>query len=76
MKEINTLIKFYKTYSSLKPDIIHHITLKPVIYGSIIAKLLRVKYVVNAVSGLGYNFTSQRVNTVSKIMLRLMQYGF
>lgn len=76
VKEINTLIKFYKTYSSLKPDIIHHITLKPVIYGSIIAKLLRVKYVVNAVSGLGYNFTSQRVNTVSKIMLRLMQYGF
>lgn len=76
IEEFNTLIKFYKIYSSYKPDIVHHITLKPVIYGSIIAKLLKIKGVVNAVSGLGYNFTEGRVNMVSKIMLRLMKYGF
>ncbi|WP_439506866.1 glycosyltransferase family 4 protein [Sediminibacterium sp.] len=75
-KEFNTLLKFYKIYSKLKPDIVHHITLKPVIYGSIIAKLLNLKSVINAVSGLGYNFTEGRINLISKIMLQLMKYGF
>jgi len=76
IKEFNTLIKFFKIYYNLKPEIIHHITLKPVIYGSIIAKLLNIKCVINAVSGLGYNFTEGRINLVSKIMLSLMKYGF
>jgi glycosyltransferase involved in cell wall biosynthesis len=74
--EFYTLIKYCKIYSACKPDIVHHITWKPVIYGSIIAKLLKIKGVVNAVSGLGYNFTEGRVNMVSKVMLRLVKYGF
>lgn len=76
IKEFITLIKFFKIYYNLKPDIIHHITLKPVIYGSIIAKLLNIKNVINAVSGLGYTFTESRINMISKIMLSLMKYGF
>lgn len=76
IKEFNTLIKFYKIYNTIKPDIVHHITLKPVIYGSIVSKLLKINGIVNAVSGLGYNFTEGRVNIVSKIMLKLMKYGF
>lgn len=76
IKEFNTLFQFFKIYRKLKPDIVHHITLKPVIYGSIIAKLLKIRGIVNAVSGLGYNFTEGRVNMVSKIMLQLMKYGF
>jgi len=76
IKELSTLIKFYKLYTKIKPDIIHHITLKPVIYGSIIAKVLNIKSSVNSVSGLGYNFTEGRNNIISKIMMRLMKYGF
>lgn len=76
IKELRTLFRFYKLYSKIKPDIIHHITLKPVIYGSIIAKFLKINGVINAVSGLGYNFTEGRMNMISKIMLRLMRYGF
>lgn len=76
IKELITLIKFYKLYTSIKCDIIHHVTLKPVIYGSIIAKVLNIKSTVNAISGLGYNFTEGRMNMISKIMLSLMKYGF
>jgi glycosyltransferase involved in cell wall biosynthesis len=75
-KEFNTLIKFLKIYHKLKPDIVHHITLKPLIYGSIVAKLLKIKGVVNSISGLGYNFTSDRVSLVQKIMVTLMRFGF
>lgn len=76
IKESITLIKVYKIYYNLKPDIVHHITLKPVIYGSIIAKLLKIKGVVNAISGLGYNFTEDRKSMVQKVMLSIMKYGF
>ena len=76
LKEFKTLINFFNLYINFRPDIVHHITLKPVIYGSIIAKILKIRGIVNAISGLGYNFTKGRVNIVSKIMLMLMKYGF
>ena len=76
VSELSTLFKFYKIYKEIKPDIVHQITLKPVIYGTLISKLLKIKGVVNAVSGLGYNFTANRKGFVQKIMIRLLRIGF
>ena len=76
IREFITLIKVFKIYYNLKPDIVHHITLKPVIYGSLIAKVLKIKGVVNAISGLGYNFTEGRKSLVQKVMLLIMKFGF
>ncbi len=75
-KELVTLINFFNIYIKIKPDIVHHITLKPVIYGSIIAKIVRVNGVVNAISGLGYYFTKGRKSFVKKVMLYIMSLGF
>lgn len=75
-KEFKTLINFFNLYKNIKPDIVHHITLKPVIYGSIIAKMLRIRGVVNAISGLGYNFTKGRESYVQNVMLYIMRSGF
>lgn len=76
LEEIKTLYNFKGLYKEIKPDVVHHVTLKPVIYGSIAAKLLNIKGVVNAISGLGYVFTSGRESLVQKIMIRMMRYGF
>jgi len=76
IKELGTIFNFYKLYKKLKPDIVHHIALKPIIYGSLTSRLLRIKGVVNAVSGLGYNFTADRKGLVQKMMLRLLRIGF
>lgn len=75
-RELVVLIKLLNVYLLFKPDIVHHITLKPVIYGSIIARFLKVKKIINAVSGLGYNFTQEKRNIASKVMILLMQIGF
>lgn len=75
-EELITLYKFRKLYKEINPDVIHHITLKPVIYGSLIAKTLKIKGIVNAISGLGYNFTEGRKSIVQKVMLSIMKYGF
>jgi len=74
--EFKTIINFFILYKKINPDIVHHITLKPVIYGSIIAKILRIRGVVNAISGLGYNFTKGRESLIQKAMLYIMKFGF
>ncbi|MHA6280402.1 glycosyltransferase family 4 protein [Salinimicrobium sp. CAU 1759] len=76
LKELNTLKKFKDLYKKIEPDVVHHITLKPVIYGSLVAKHLKINGVVNAVSGLGYNFTGDRQSLVQKAMLLLMKKSF
>jgi len=56
-----SLIRFLKRiYKLHQPDIIHHVTLKPSIYGSLAAREAGIRNVVNAISGLGYNFTADR----------------
>lgn len=46
-----------RIYREEAPDIVHHVTIKPVLYGTIAARAARVPSVVNAISGLGFIFT-------------------
>jgi glycosyltransferase involved in cell wall biosynthesis len=43
-------------YQRLQPQLVHHVTVKPVLYGSMAARITGVRAIVNAVSGLGYVF--------------------
>jgi glycosyltransferase involved in cell wall biosynthesis len=45
-----------RAYRSLRPDVVHHIALKAVLYGSVAARVARVGAVVGSVTGLGYSF--------------------
>ena len=44
-------------YAAEQPDLVHHVTIKPVIYGSFAARRAGIKSVVNAVPGMGFVFT-------------------
>ncbi len=48
----------WRLYRHEHPDLVHHVALKPVMYGSLAAWLARVPRQVNAVAGLGWLFTS------------------
>ncbi len=76
LQELKTLISLFKIYKKIQPNVVHQVTMKPVVYGSLIAKILKIKSVVNAISGLGYNFTSERKSFIAKIIIILMRYGF
>ena len=76
LQEIKLLYRFYRLYKNVQPEIIHHISLKPVIYGSLVARLLRMSKVVNAISGLGYIFTDNRRSLIKSVMIALMRVGF
>lgn len=57
-EEMRTLVQIARIYRRKKPDIVHHVALKPVIYGSLVAKWLGVGGIVNALGGLGFVFSS------------------
>ncbi len=77
-KTVRNLISIYKKE---KPDIVHHVAMMPVIYGSLVAKLTRVPAVVNALAGLGYIFTSSHlkarvIKTMISIAFRCLLRGY
>jgi glycosyltransferase involved in cell wall biosynthesis len=68
-------------YRRLAPDLVHQVAFKPVIYGSIAARLTQVRGIVNALVGLGWIFTSTSVlarfvrRVVEKAMPFLLNRG-
>lgn len=58
VRELAALREITSLYRAVRPDIVHHVALKPVIYGSIAARRAGVPAVVNAMAGLGYVFSS------------------
>ena len=59
--EAGVIRRLARIYRDIKPDIVHHIAVKPVIYGSIAARLAGVPAVVNAMAGLGFLFSSTKL---------------
>lgn len=57
-RELRFIIKLIKIYRQEKPDIVQHIALQPIIYGSIAAFLAGRRKVVNTLAGLGFVFIS------------------
>lgn len=56
--ELWTLVRLISLYRRERPDIVHHVAMKPVLYGSIAASLAGTPQVVNAIAGMGWLFTS------------------
>src|SRR5690349_21404674 len=55
LREIVALIRLYRRE---RPAIVHHVALKPIMYGALAARIAGVPAQVNAVGGLGWLFTS------------------
>ncbi len=57
--EILSFLHIAQLYRRERPDIVHHHTIKSVLYGSLAAALVSVPTVVNTISGRGYVFLGQ-----------------
>jgi glycosyltransferase involved in cell wall biosynthesis len=56
LKELRSLWSVYQLFCRLKPDLVHMVTIKPVIYGGVMARVTGVQALVSSVSGLGFVF--------------------
>jgi glycosyltransferase involved in cell wall biosynthesis len=57
-RELGLLAQIARFYRRESPDIVHHFTLKSVIYGSLAARAAGIPRCVNAVTGMGYVFAN------------------
>lgn len=73
IKDSLLILELYKIYKKVKPDVVLHFTIKPNVYGTIAATLLKIP-VVNNVCGLGTVFLKK--NLVSYIAEFLYKLSF
>ena len=54
--EIALILALWRIVGTIRPDVMHAVTMKPVLYAGLVARLRSVPAVVHAVTGLGYLF--------------------
>jgi glycosyltransferase involved in cell wall biosynthesis len=57
--DLRSVILLWTLFRRVRPDLVHLVTIKPVLYGGIAARLARVPAVVSAMAGLGFVFIEQ-----------------
>lgn len=75
LQEWRTIVALWRLYRTLKPDVVHHVSIKPVVYGGLVAPFTPVRGVVHALSGLGYVFSddSTRARLLRMLVSPLMR---
>jgi glycosyltransferase involved in cell wall biosynthesis len=56
--EVRVLWRLVGVIRRERPDIVHHVAMKPVLYGTLAARLCGVRHVVNALAGMGWILAS------------------
>jgi glycosyltransferase involved in cell wall biosynthesis len=57
-----TMVELWTVFRAVRLDVVHLVTIKPVLLGGLVARLAGVPAVVAAVSGLGFVFMARGVN--------------
>ncbi len=69
--ELSFIIRLFFLYRVECPDLVHHFTIKCVLYGSLVSRFLRIPRRVNAITGLGHLFTEDKVfHRLLRLILR------
>jgi glycosyltransferase involved in cell wall biosynthesis len=58
---IHEVWQIYRVFKDVNPDVVHLVTIKPVLFGGLAARLAGVPAVVAAISGLGFVFVAKGV---------------
>ena len=74
-QELKTFFFLCRLYASNKDAIVHHVGLKTILWGSLAAKIIGVKGMVNAVSGLGVLFSGEKSSLVTKGVMALLRFS-
>lgn len=54
--EARSVYNLYKIYRAESPDLVHHFTIKPVLYGTLASRMVGIPAVINSITGRGYVF--------------------
>lgn len=74
-EELKTLNFLRKLYKRERPDVVHHVGMKTILWGTLAAKFSKVNGVVNAISGLGGFFAEDNKGILSKVMPIVLKFS-
>jgi len=60
IQELKLIKEIIEIYKKIKPDIVHQIAIKPILYGTIATLFVKTRKIVNTFPGLGHVFESKR----------------
>lgn len=75
VEELKTFKFLYALYKKECPDVVHHVGMKTILWGTLAAKFSKVHGVVNAISGLGGFFAEDNKSLLSKVVLKVLKYS-
>lgn len=70
-----TTVELWRVFRAVRPDVVHLVTIKPVLMGGLAARLAGVPAVVVAVSGLGFVFMAHGAKAVVRRWIVGKLYG-
>lgn len=73
LRELLALLELISLYRQTRPHIVHHVAIKPLIYGSLAAWITQTPVVINAFAGLGYTFIEDSRRT--RFLRSLIRYA-
>lgn len=69
---VNYFFKLINIFRKINPNIVHFVTIKPVLIGGLVLKFVKVSAAVFAISGMGYVFIGNRIR--HKILQKISSY--
>jgi len=61
LAELSGILELIRIYKREKPDIVHHVAMKPILYGSIAARFASIPLLIQALTGFGFIFSSSTI---------------
>lgn len=74
-QELKTFFFLWRLFRKEKPDIVHNVGLKQMLWGGLAAKLARVPLLVSAVSGLGVMFSGESLSFYTRVIMRVLRFS-
>lgn len=75
VQELEALWFLYRLYRRETPDVVHHVGVKAILWGTLAAKFAKVHGVVNAISGLGGFFAEDNKSLLSKLLPSVLRFS-
>lgn len=75
LQELKTFRFFMKLFRRERPDVVHNVGLKMMLWGGLAARLRKVPVVISAVSGLGVMFSDGKMSLYAKAVLAALRFS-
>lgn len=75
LEELRTLRFLTNLYRKEMPDVVHHVGMKTILWGSLAARFANANGVVNAISGLGGFFAEDNKGLLSRMLPKVLRFS-